>query len=98
MRRANGKVEILVRSGERRMFDIVYPSLGHTPRSALGTYLGAECDHEGALLVDDHQRTSVEGLYAIGDVVKGLKQISVATGQAAVAATAIHNSLPANLR
>ena len=32
--------------------------------------------------------------FAIGDVTRGLNQISVATGQAAVAATAIHNSLP----
>ena len=30
----------------------------------------------------------------MGDVVQGLAQISVAMGQAAVAATAIHNSLP----
>ncbi len=33
------------------------------------------------------------GLYAIGDVVRGLGQISVAMGQAAIAATAINNSL-----
>jgi thioredoxin reductase (NADPH) len=35
----------------------------------------------------------VVGLWAIGDVVKGLGQISVAMGQAAIAATDIHNSL-----
>jgi thioredoxin reductase (NADPH) len=32
-------------------------------------------------------------LYAAGDVTGGLDQIVVATGQAAIAATAIHNSL-----
>jgi thioredoxin reductase (NADPH) len=48
--------------------------------------------------VDDKQRTSVEGLYAAGDVVTDLHQLSVATGHAAVAATAIHNSLPRNFR
>ena len=37
--------------------------------------------------------TNVEGLYAAGDVVQGLDQISVACGQAAIAATAIHNRL-----
>jgi thioredoxin reductase (NADPH) len=36
----------------------------------------------------------VPGLYAIGDVVSGLNQISVAVGQAAIAATAAHNHLP----
>jgi thioredoxin reductase (NADPH) len=32
-------------------------------------------------------------LYAAGDVAAGLNQISVAAGHAAIAATAIHNSL-----
>jgi thioredoxin reductase (NADPH) len=40
----------------------------------------------------------VNGLYAIGDAVQGLNQIAVATGQAAVAATCIHNTLPWALR
>ena len=50
------------------------------------------------LVVDDHCRTSVPGLYAIGDVTRGLNQIAVATGQAAIAATTIHNTLPWALR
>jgi thioredoxin reductase (NADPH) len=37
--------------------------------------------------------TSVEGLYAAGDLVRGLNQIAVATGEAAIAATAMHNRL-----
>jgi thioredoxin reductase (NADPH) len=45
------------------------------------------------LLVDDHQQTSVPGLYAIGDLVPGLTQIGVAMGQAAMAASAINRSL-----
>ena len=45
------------------------------------------------LIVDDHQRTSVPGLYAVGDVVKGLAQIGVAMGQASVAASTINSSL-----
>jgi thioredoxin reductase (NADPH) len=35
----------------------------------------------------------VPGLYAAGDAVAALHQISVATGQAAIAATAMHNAL-----
>ena len=38
--------------------------------------------------------TTVPGLYAAGDLVQGLAQISVAMGHAAIAATAIHNRLP----
>jgi thioredoxin reductase (NADPH) len=48
--------------------------------------------------VDDHQQSSVEGFYAAGDVVSDLHQLSVAEGHAAIAATAIHNSLPRNFR
>lgn len=47
--------------------------------------------------MDPHQQTSVPGLYAAGDVVKALNQMSVGVGHAAVAATAIHNSLPTSL-
>ena len=40
-----------------------------------------------------HQRTSIPGLFAAGDVVKGLDQISHAMGEAGVAATTIRNTL-----
>lgn len=55
--------------------------------------LGARCDGARYLEVDQHQRTSVPGLYAAGDVVQSLSQISVAFGQAAIAASAINLSL-----
>ena len=82
-----------MRSGEVLEFDTIYSALGRRVRSDLAQALGAEHDEDGALITDRHQRTSVPGLYAAGDVVRGLAQISVATGQAAVAATDIHNSL-----
>jgi thioredoxin reductase (NADPH) len=46
-------------------------------------------------VVDDHLETTVPGLFAAGDVVIGLDQISHAMGQAGVAATAIRNHLAA---
>jgi thioredoxin reductase (NADPH) len=79
--------------------DVVYPMLGEAARSELATALGAEASVDcGELRVDAHQRTTVPGLYAVGDVVQGLNQISVAMGQAAVAATNMHASLPPNWR
>jgi thioredoxin reductase (NADPH) len=84
--------------GSKQEIDILYPMLGCDVHSELGAKLGAHCSSEGCLLVDDRQRTSVTGLYAAGDVVSDLHQLSVAAGHAAVAATAIHNSLPANFR
>ncbi len=74
-------------------FDSVYPALGSIIRSELALMLGAEATDDGCLVVDDHQRTSIPGLYAAGDVVKGLDQISHAMGEGGVAATTIRNDL-----
>jgi thioredoxin reductase (NADPH) len=82
-----------MQSGQELRFDTLYTALGLRGRSGLARALGAELDADGMLLVADHQRTRVPGLWAVGDVVKGLGQISVAMGQAAVAATDINNSL-----
>ena len=79
-------------------FDTVYPVLGGDGQSGLAVGLGAQVDANGELTTDDRQQTSVDGLYAIGDVVAGLNQISVAVGHAAIAATTIHNRLPPNFR
>jgi thioredoxin reductase (NADPH) len=78
-------------------FDVVYPALGCEVRSDLASRLGAAATEVGTLIVDAHQRTTVPGLHAAGDVVSDLHQISVATGHAAVAATHIHKSLSDNL-
>lgn len=83
----------MVWGGEQRRFDHVYSALGTTANVDLATALGARCAEDGRLEVDEHQRTSVPGLWAAGDVVRGLNQIAVATAEAAVAATAIHNAL-----
>lgn len=74
-------------------FDSVYPALGSIIRSELAVELGARTSGDGCILVDAHQRTSLAGLYAAGDVVKGLDQISHAMGEAGVAATTIRNDL-----
>ena len=74
-------------------FDAVYPALGSVIRSELATRLGADATPDGCVVVDSHQRTSIAGLYAAGDVSKGLDQISHAMGEAGVAATTIRNDL-----
>jgi thioredoxin reductase (NADPH) len=87
---------VVTKTGERHELDVLYPALGCLVRSELGAGLGAACTEDGNLIVNDHQRTTVEGLYAAGDVVTDLHQLSVAFGHAAIAATDIHNRLPAN--
>jgi len=77
----------------RMTFDSLYPALGSRIRSDLAVAAGAAATDDGCLEVDDHQRTSIPGLFAAGDVVKGLDQISNAMGQAGVASTTIRNML-----
>jgi thioredoxin reductase (NADPH) len=77
-------------------FDTLYPVLGASIKAELATMLGARTDGNGELLTDPHQQTSIDGLYAAGDVVSALNQISVAVGHAAIAASAIHARLPRN--
>ena len=74
-------------------FDSVYPALGSDTHVVLAEQLGARLNDQGCIGVDAHQRTSVDGLYAAGDVVIGLDQISHAMGEGGVAATTIRNDL-----
>ena len=74
-------------------FDTLYPGLGSSPRTDLARQAGAKVGSDGSIVPDAHQQTDVPGLFAAGDVVEGLDQISVATGHGAKAATAIHNLL-----
>ena len=74
-------------------FDSLYPALGSDIRSELARQVGTEMSDDDCLTVDAHQRTSVAGLYAAGDVVLGLDQISHAMGEGGVAATTIRNDL-----
>lgn len=80
--------------GEEHLFHAIYSAFGTRPQSGLAVGLGAKVDRDGRIFVDAHQETSAEGLFAAGDLVRGLNQISVANGEAAIAATAIHNRLP----
>ena len=85
---------ILVETAEGTFtFDSVYVALGSDTHTALAEQLGAKLAANGCLVTDAHQRTSIPGLYAAGDVVIGLDQISHAMGQGGVAATTIRNDL-----
>lgn len=80
--------------GGTETFDTVYPFLGAYTTAGLVATLGVELSDTGEIVVDRRQMTDMPGLFAIGDVVSGLNQISVAVGQAAIAATAAHRWLP----
>jgi len=53
--------------------DVVLVSIGRVPfTEGLGLEtLGVQLDDRGRVVTDDHYKTNVEGIYAIGDVIKG---------------------------
>jgi thioredoxin reductase (NADPH) len=74
--------------------DIAYVELGsQVPLHAVQHLKGLRKSHEGRFFVSRHQQTSIPGLYAIGDCANTLAQVSVAVGEAAIAATDVHNQL-----
>ena len=87
-------INLAMCDGSTHEFASVYSALGTDAHTSLAEMLGAELS-EGleCIVVDDHQRTNIEGLYAAGDVVKGLDQISHAMGEGGVASTTIRNDL-----
>jgi thioredoxin reductase (NADPH) len=74
-------------------FDSIYPALGSDTHTQLAQMIGAALSGDNCIKVDSHQRTSVPGAYAAGDVVIGLDQISHSMGEGGVAATTIRNDL-----
>lgn len=98
LRHGKGRCEVTLDDGSVHGFETLYPVLGGDAQSGLAVALGAAVDDNRELVVDAALQTSVDGLYAIGDIASALNQISVAVGHAAIAATAIHNRLPRNFR
>ncbi len=71
----------------------VFFSYAHHPTNELATSLGCEVDHEGGLTVNVMQLTSVDGVYAAGDIVTGLQLVPIAVGTGAAAGVACATSL-----
>ena len=65
----------------------VFVFAGYAPATALVKGV-AELNEQGYILTDESMKTSVDGLYAAGDVrVKALRQVVTAVGDGALAAT-----------
>ena len=90
----DAEVRLGLADGTRLAFDTLYPALGSRANSRLAAELGIAVVENDCIAPDAHMATTHSGVWVAGDVVEGLDQISVAMGHAAVAATAIHNSLP----
>ena len=66
---------------------------GMNPHTDLAEQLGCDLTDDGEIAVEDHGRTSVEGVYAVGDVTPGHNQVPVAMGEGAQAGIGIYYDL-----
>ncbi len=79
--------------GKKLHVRAAYVALGKVPKDSAYGHLRVRRTQDGFLKVNSTHRTSIPGLYAVGDCVNDLYQISVAAAHGAIAATDVHNSL-----
>jgi len=79
--------------GTRREYRGGFPMYGSDYNSDLADQLALDLNDDGTVAVDDHGRTSVEGVSAVGDLTPGHNQIPVAMGEGAKAGIGIHYRL-----
>lgn len=79
--------------GEMIEGSTVFFSYAHHPANNLARQLGCDLDHEGQPVINGYQLTSVEGVYAAGDIVAGWQLIPIAMGTGTAAGLACATSL-----
>jgi thioredoxin reductase len=90
---------VLFAEGEPLECDALFFNLGTELATNFHETLGCRLDPEcGLLWVDDTQQTSVEGVYAAGDITPNSQLAVVAAAEGAMAAIHIHRSLVSNER
>ncbi len=84
---------VVLRSGREIAAQRAFFSIAHEPRSQLAASLGCEVDELGYVKVGEHGETSVEHVYAAGDMTPGEQLVSVAASEGVVAGIACAMSL-----
>jgi thioredoxin reductase len=81
-------------TGERVALDAIFFTIGTEPSCRLAEDLGCKLvEDTPCLVVDDYKKTTVDGVYAIGDLTPGTQLAITAAADGAVAAIAINKSL-----
>lgn len=79
--------------GNHREYTGGFAMYGSEYNNELAVSLGCEMNDEGAVRVDEEGRTSVVGVWAVGDSTPGNNQIPIALGDGAKVSLAIHRKL-----
>ncbi|HEC75860.1 MAG TPA: NAD(P)/FAD-dependent oxidoreductase [Thermoplasmatales archaeon] len=95
--RGKGKVEEVTlvnnKTGEKEVVQVdkIVLAVGLKPNTEMFAELGIETDDRGYILTDNMQRTNVEGVFAVGDIVKGaFRLLIVGAAHGAIASQKIY--------
>jgi len=69
-----GGIEVELSSGRREAVDLIILAIGVRPDTAFLQDTGIELGQRGHIIVDEHMRTNMPGIYAVGDAVE-VKQL-----------------------
>jgi glutathione reductase (NADPH) len=84
VRKADGSFAVNLNNGETLTTSLILAATGRRPRvRELGLEtIGVELTDNGAIAVDDHYRTNIPSVYALGDVIDRMQLTPVALAQA----------------
>jgi thioredoxin reductase len=85
---------VVLASGRQTECTMGFFSIAHKPDTGLARHLGCDLDEEGYIRVDEHQQTSVPGVFAAGDVTPGMQLTNVAVGKGTITGVSCALSLP----
>jgi thioredoxin reductase len=89
-----GRIYCLMLEGGMQLdCDKVFFTIGQYPADDLGAQMGCDRDDEGHVIVDAHGHTSVQYVWAAGDLAPGPQLAIKAAAEGATAALAMHKSL-----
>ena len=72
----SGRPVVVMSGGEEVESDFVFLCMGVTPNTGLAKEAGLELGASGGILVNSHMRTSDENIYAGGDCVESVRQLT----------------------
>lgn len=85
--------EAVLASGRRIPAQRAFFSIAHAPRSELAASLGCDIDELGYVTVGEHGDTTIEHVYAAGDITPGEQLVAVASAEGVIAGIACAMSL-----
>ena len=86
----NEKVEAITIDTDGKIQEVetdgIFIHIGEVPTNDLAKKLGLKLGSEGFIAVNEHAETSMEGIFAAGDITGGILQVSTAVGEGTIAA------------